>query len=168
MQPTQLELKGLHLPDSISWWPPALGWWLLVVGGIVLIVLFYQLIRYLIRKTPVKTAKILLAGIKQNKQLDNAQKVRELSVLLRRVAISIAPETDVAGLTGAAWLAFLDAPLQTPCFSTGIGACLADAPYRRVVLSDADLAQLITLCENWLKRCAKPVRRPSKQVVKGL
>lgn len=166
MQPTQLELKGLHLPDSISWWPLAWGWWLLLLGGIALIILLYQLIRYIIRKTPVKTAKTLLADIKQNKQMDNAQKVRELSVLLRRVAMSVAPETDVAGLTSTAWLAFLDAPMQTPSFSEGIGACLADAPYRRVVLSDADLAQLIKLCENWLKRCAKPVRRPRKQVMK--
>lgn len=164
MQPTQLELKGLHLPESISWWPPALGWWLLLLVGMVLLVLCYQWVRRFVRKTPVKTAKILLAGIKQDTRLDNAQKVRELSVLLRRVAMSVSPEMDVAGLTGQAWLAFLDTSMKKPSFSAGLGACLADAPYRQAMLSDAELAQLIALCEEWLRRCAKPVRRPGNRV----
>ncbi|MBT3527943.1 MAG: DUF4381 domain-containing protein, partial [Porticoccaceae bacterium] len=25
------ELRGIHLPDPISWWPLAPGWWVLIV-----------------------------------------------------------------------------------------------------------------------------------------
>jgi hypothetical protein len=24
------QLKDIHLPDDISWWPLAIGWWLLI------------------------------------------------------------------------------------------------------------------------------------------
>ena len=26
---TQLDLRDIHLPEAIGWWPPAIGWWLL-------------------------------------------------------------------------------------------------------------------------------------------
>lgn len=168
MQPTPLELKGLHLPEAISWWPPALGWWLLAAGTVGLLVLAYYGYRRLTRKTALKSAQCLLAAIKQNPNLDNTQKLRELSALLRRVAISVAPEMDVAGLTGRAWLLFLDKPLQGSPFSLGVGACLADAPYRQAPLSDTEIAQLIKLCEDWLKQCVKPVRPPSLHAKKSL
>lgn len=163
MQPTQLELRGLHLPEAISWWPPAIGWWLLVISVIGLVVFVYWLYQHLTRKTAVKMAKIALMGIKNNKDWDNTQKLRELSALLRRVAISISPRADVASLTGVAWLHFLDAHLQNTPFKTGIGGLLADAPYRQSSVSDAQLSELIKLCEHWLKHCTRPIRSPSKQ-----
>lgn len=168
MQPTQLELKGLHLPEALSWWPPAWGWWLVAVAAVLVPALLFAWYRRLTRQTAVKTAKKLLAALKQNPDLDNGQKLRELSVLLRRVAISIAPDpSQVAGLTGASWLAFLDQGLPDAPFSLGVGAALADGPYRRSVPGDAQIAQLFTLCEAWLKDCV-PANRRSKRQKKSL
>ncbi|MDD5271406.1 MAG: DUF4381 domain-containing protein [Methylovulum sp.] len=158
MTPTQLQLKGLHLPEAISWWPPALGWWLVALAAAGTLALLYWLYKRLTRKTAVKTAQKLLLAIRQHPDWDNAQKLQELSALLRRVAISIAPNTNVASLTGDTWLHFLDQALANSAFSTGIGACLADAPYRPIALSDAEMAQLFSLCEAWLKQCARPAR----------
>ena len=30
MDPEQLPLRDLHLPDAIGWWPLATGWWILL------------------------------------------------------------------------------------------------------------------------------------------
>ena len=65
MQPTQLPLKDIHLPDAISWWPPAIGWWLVAIFIPLLSFFLYWLYKRLTRKTAIKTAKKTLAMIKQ-------------------------------------------------------------------------------------------------------
>lgn len=149
MQPTPLPLKDLHLPEAIGWFPPAIGWWLVLLLIPVLMMLVYGCYKRLTRKTALKTAKKMLTTIK-NSTLDNAQKLTELSALLRRVAISATPRAQTAGLTGQAWLAFLDSSLKDAPFTTGVGRCLADAPYRQSAPSELEISQLISLCEDWL------------------
>ncbi|WP_019864365.1 DUF4381 domain-containing protein [Methylovulum miyakonense] len=168
MQATQLELRDIHLPEAIGWWPPAVGWWLLAVVIAGLVVFLYGLYKRLTRKTAVKNARTLLLAIKNNRDLDNAQKLCELSILLRRVSMSISPRSDVASLTGRAWLAFLDSQLKDSRFSSGIGVLLADAPYRQKPLSDAETAELVKLCEDWLKHCTPPVRQGAIHMKKTL
>ena len=150
MQPTQLPLKNLHLPDTIGWFPPALGWWLLVVLIPLLLMFLYWCYQRLTRKTSLKTAKRLLNTIK-NSTANNSEKLVELSALLRRVAISVAPRAQTASLTGQAWLTFLDSSLNDAPFTKGAGRCLADAPYRKSPPSEQEIFQLISLCEDWLK-----------------
>ncbi len=155
MQNTPLPLKDLHFPEpispeAISWFPPAIGWWLLAALIPLLIMFLYKCYKYITRKTALKTAKQLLASIK-NSSMDNAQKLTELSALLRRVAISVTPRGQTAGLTGQEWLAFLDSSLKDAPFSTGAGRCLADAPYRQSAPTELEISQLISLCEDWLK-----------------
>ena len=150
MPPTDLPLKDLHLPDPINWFPPAIGWWLVIVLIPVLIGLSYWFYRHLTRQTALKSAKILLKTIKTS-PMDNAQKLAELSALLRRVAMSIAPRAETAGLTGQAWLAFLDSSLIGSPFTKGAGQCLASAPYRPSAPSEHEISQLTSLCEDWLK-----------------
>ena len=159
MPTTQLPLKDIHLPEAIGWWPPAIGWWLLAVLIPLLIVLLYWIYKRLTRRTAIKTAKKNLAAIKENPALDNNKKLRELSMLLRRVAISVTPRTEVASLTGRQWLAFLDKSLTGAPFSEGRGQLLADAPYRNTPPGELEISQLISLCEDWLKAQTKPAKR---------
>jgi hypothetical protein len=56
MPTTQLPLKDIHLPDAISWWPPAIGWWLIIILMPLLIVFFYWFYKRLTRKTAINTA----------------------------------------------------------------------------------------------------------------
>ena len=156
MQPTQLPLKDIHLPEAIGWWPPAIGWWLLAVLIPLSIALLYWIYKRLTRKTAIKTAKKNLAAIKENPALDNNQKLRELSMLIRRVAISVNPRTEAASLTGRQWLAFLDNSVTGAPFSEGCGQLLVDAPYRNISPTELEISQLISLCEDWLKAQTKP------------
>ena len=35
MDPTQLPLRDLHLPETIGWWPLAPGWWFAIAALVV-------------------------------------------------------------------------------------------------------------------------------------
>ena len=162
MQPTQLPLKDIHLPETIGWWPPAIGWWLLAVLIPLSLVFLYWLYKRLTRKTAIKTARNNLVAIKQNSALDNGQKLRELSMLIRRVAISVNPRTEVASLTGRQWLAFLDSSVKGAPFSEGCGQLLVEAPYRNTSPTELEISQLISLCEDWLKAQTNAAKRKQK------
>jgi len=162
MPTTQLPLKDIHLPQAIGWWPPAIGWWLLVVFIPLLMVFLYWSYKRLTRKTAINTAKNNLAAIKHNPALDNYTKLREVSMLIRRVAISVAPRTEVASLTGRQWLAFLDKSVTGAPFSEGCGQLLATAPYRNTPPTELEISQLIGLCEDWLNAQTKQAKRKQK------
>ncbi|MDO9423670.1 MAG: DUF4381 domain-containing protein [Methylobacter sp.] len=155
MNPTLLDLKDIHEPEVIGWWPPAIGWWILAVLTLLLIIFFIWLYKRLTRKTALKTAGKILTQIKHDTTRDNLQKLCAVSVLLRRVAISVSPRVKAAGLTGRQWLAFLDDSVKAAPFTEGIGQLLADAPYRKTPPTELEISQLIDLCEDWLKAQVK-------------
>ncbi len=155
MNPIPLDLKDIHEPEAIGWWPPAIGWWLLAVFIPLLIIFLVWLYKRLTRKTALKTANKILAQIRQDSTRDNRQKLCDLSILVRRVAISVSPRAKAAGLTGRQWLEYLDRSLKGMPFSQGVGQLLADAPYRKTPPTEAEVSQLLKLCEDWLKAQAK-------------
>ncbi len=155
MQPTELPLKDIHEPAAIGWWPPAIGWWLLAIVVPLLIFFLFWLYKRVTRRTAIKTATKILSELKQDTTRNNLEMVAELSMLLRRVAISLAPRTKSAGLTGSQWLAFLDSSVKDSPFSNGIGQLLTEAPYRKMPVTEQERSQLISLCENWLKAQAQ-------------
>jgi hypothetical protein len=152
MEPN-LPLRDIHLPPPIAWWPPAPGWWLLLFGIPTLLILLAWLWRRLRRKTVRKLALAELESI-AGSDADAREKVQALAILLRRVALSVYPREQVAGLAGEPWLAFLDGPLGNDSFSAGAGRLFIEAPYRREV--QADLDALFALCREWIKHLPKP------------
>lgn len=156
MTPTiELPLRDIHLPEAVSWWPPAIGWWLVAILLPLMTFFLIWLYKYLTRKTAIKTAKKILAAIRQDEKRDNLRKLRDISILIRRVAISLEPRKEAASLTGSAWLTYLDGSLKGAPFSQGVGRYLSDASYRKEAPTELDISQLIGLCEDWLKAQAK-------------
>lgn len=155
-----LPLRDIHLPDPISWWPPAIGWWIVSVAAVLLIATAVWLIRRWRQVTVAKLALRELDALQKDSTLGMTEKLRRLSILLRRAGLSAYPREDVAGLTGEDWLEWLDRPLGTPRFSRGVGRALLDAPYRPV--GDADMDRLIALCRDWLKALPRTVVPPRK------
>ena len=156
MDPSKIPLRDIHLPPPIGWWPPAPGWWLLLALAVMIIVGLLWLWRRLTRPDVRKTALQELKRLQDDHSLSTTERVGQLSILLRRISLSVYPHRESAGLVGAAWLRFLDQPLDSPRFSEGPGSILIDAPYRRDAEMDFDA--LCALCRQWIM--ALP-RRPS-------
>lgn len=152
----QLPLRDIHLPEPVSVWPLAWGWYGLILLSIMLVILILYILNHLKQRAALKTASKMLASIKQE-HVDGLQSLVALSIWLRRVAISIAPRTDVASLTGSAWLSYLDHSFSDAPFSQGIGSCLADCQYRQTLPENIEIEQVFKLCEQWLAK-QKPVK----------
>jgi len=156
------QLRAIHLPAEPQWWPPAPGWWLL--AAIVLLAVLWSL-RWLLRrhrrKAPWRAARRELAALaaRHAGNVDDADRdgvyLRELSVLLRRAALSRYPAEDIAALTGSEWLAWLDRQADSDQFSQGAGQVLADGPYAPRLTGDIDVPALQMLSKRLLKRLRK-------------
>ena len=152
---SELPLRDIHLPEAVSWWPPAPGWWLLLTLALVVGLLMGWLYRRQRRNALKRAAQQTLSEIAEAyRQSGDAQLLaRQLSVLLRRVSLSRYPREEVAGLTGHAWLSQLDRVLSGDEFQRGAGRALIEAPY--AVDSRVDGPALLQLCERWLQQLFK-------------
>ncbi|MCG6970295.1 MAG: DUF4381 domain-containing protein [Gammaproteobacteria bacterium] len=177
---SNLPIRDIHLPDPVSWWPPALGWWLLlllIVSSIVLIV------RYIRRRQLFKLRNTAMAELDAmyqvyKEQFDARRFVRELSVLLRRICISYFPDSNAGGLIGKQWLVFLDSKLSLKYnksgqkFSDGVGTVLISAPYQdKLINNDVNVEALYRLSAEWIhslgpvKRSDTPGEKVNKEAV---
>ncbi|PWR00019.1 DUF4381 domain-containing protein [Leucothrix pacifica] len=151
MNPNPLDqLKDIHLPTEVSWWPIAPGWWLLAL--LVLLVLFtlWKLWRKS-RQASQRYQQIVTAvdELEADSQLDEKEWLAALSALLRRLAINLDGRQQSAGLVGKEWLAYLDKQGNTQAFTQGVGQVLASSPYQASV--DYNRKELLTLVRRWLK-----------------
>ena len=146
-----VNLKDIHLPPPVSFWPPAPGWWILAVllissffiGG----VWFYR--QHKKRKPKTEALRLLkdLQILYLNSQ-DEVASLRGLSNLLRRTALTFHEKDVVASLQGSSWLEFLDKTGKTKEFSQGAGKVLGYEVFQQKV--NPDMNALFLLAKKWI------------------
>lgn len=133
MDPLNLPLRDLHLPDAIGLWPLAPGWWLLLALVLLAIGLLVNAYRKRHRQSAARRFALKRLELLARSYAENGDAVGlgiEVSELLRRTMLAYAPRSDVAGLTGEAWLEWLDRDLDRSHFVEGDGRPLIEWPYR--------------------------------------
>ncbi len=148
MQQNALPLRDLHLPDPVGWWPLAPGWWFVIA---LLLIGLAGLTAYLYRRWQFHASRrhaLRELARYESAYLEHRNPVllgKQLSELLRRGMLAYAPRAEVAGLTGEAWLQWLDRGMPVPYFHTEGGKSLLDLPYRDPDgdLADVDIAALV-------------------------
>lgn len=156
-------LRDWHLPESISWWPPAPGWW--VLGGLILVLVVCAVRWWGARRrrsAPARAALAELEALSPRLADGSGQRhaVGAVSILLRRLALARYPRDQVAGLTGLAWLTFLDRTGGAGAFTQGPGKVLIERPYRPTGPSDSqtpwDPTGLTALAARWIRAHWEP------------
>jgi hypothetical protein len=152
-----LQLRDIHLPPPPSFWPPAPGWW--IVAAVLLALAAwgsYAAWRRLRLRRQRRRVMDALARLESGLVSDRSpQALMQVSVLLRRLALMRFPRAQVAALTGAAWLRFLDESGGQGRFADGPGRVLGSGPYRRALPADIDLPGLLALVREWVDQQAR-------------
>ena len=158
MNPTDplAQLREIHLPAPVSFWPPAIGWWILAIFVLFcLIALAYFIHRQVIKKQYRRLARkelnrIYLEYQSQKNTIENTKKINRL---LKQVSVVCYGKNSVARLTDSAWLAFLDERGNTQAFSQGVGKVLISAPYsQELSFSDRDANELQQCVAQWIRK----------------
>ncbi len=146
------QLRDIHLPAPISWWPLAYGWWVVIGLGLAAAIglVAYREIR---RRTIRHRALQELARLGATEQADTASLARDVATLLKRLVKIKDPV--VAADHGDAWVRRLQSgPAPLP---DRIARYLAQAPYAPLQAANTDAPvreDLIVATRAWIKRNA--------------
>lgn len=162
------QLKDIHLPEPVAWWPLAWGWWLvigLLLGSLSVGLWFWWRHRRRNRYRRQALTKLDNAYRAYLETENTAEYLQSLNRLLRRALLSawLAPENQrLTTLSGEDWLTFLDAsmPGEANNFSEGVGRALLAGPYQPQ--PQADVEALHKLGQKWLKRHRRSLRSSRK------
>lgn len=151
--PELQQLRDIHLPPAVDWWPPAPGWWLLLTLAIAIVfALIAWLLRYRkknrYRRLALKQLQLLRGQWQQ--QRDDRSLMQAINQLLKQTALAAYPRERVAALNGAEWLLFLDSGLKQPRFSEPALRGLASTyqPAADVVAPE----RLLDASAHWIRR----------------
>jgi hypothetical protein len=154
--PAQIPLRDIHLPDAVSWWPLAAGWWLTVAALLLIACAAWWWLAKPRRRRDTELRRIAASEMdrlleESRGQYDAARILQELSVLLRRIAMTFGGRDRVAGLCGEDWVRWLEATDVRGALDAHSLKLLAAAPYRRAGgAAGHDVDGLISACRRWL------------------
>jgi hypothetical protein len=145
-----LPLRDIHLPDPIGWWPLAPGWWgVLILALLTSFGLAYWRHRRLRGPTAVQAARAELDRLEADTAMPAREKLQALSILMKRVAISLYPREEVARLSGEEWGRWLAEKAGDDQILVVMGTRDLQAPYQPNPPADV-VGQLINTYRTWL------------------
>jgi Ca-activated chloride channel family protein len=134
-------LSPVPEPPVVSLWPQTEAWLWLGLGLFALTVWLIR--RWLLHRHANAYRRAALQEIAEVGDSPVA-----LAEILRRTALAAYPRSEVAGLYGDEWLAFLDRTGQGTDFREGAGQTLARAPYSG---ETPEAKQLVVLATRWVR-----------------
>jgi len=136
------QLKDIHLPEAVSFWPLAWTWWamiVLLIGLIIMAIWLYKKKAW--RRYALKQVKAI------NWQHEQ-RACRDCNKLLKQIALQKLGKQS-APLSGEAWLEYLDKQVKKPIFMPELRpfAHILDEPNIHV-----DTHQLQKATMQWIRK----------------
>ena len=105
------QLRDIHLPEAVSWWPPAPGWWVL---SIIATTLVASLIISRLRNTKRNAFRVTAlletqeALMLWNKNNNTADYLHTVNAVLKRVVLQNNSASNIANQSGINWVESLN------------------------------------------------------------
>ena len=159
MNPTDsLPLRDIHLPDPVSWWPPAMGWWILLLVSLIVIWALIALIKKLRRPVLKKSAKAEIATVLKdyNHHQDQHLLIQQLSITIKRIGISYLQRNQTAGMSGLEWYSKINQLVEKNQFSDDVIKLLSLGPYQeKPELNNEIVNEIIHQTQQWVSALSK-------------
>jgi len=151
-------LRDIHLPDAVSWWPPAIGWWIVAAVIIIAVITLPRLYRYLTFTPLHKVTRSAFDKISNDYQQhqDVSKLIQAISKLLRQISMTYHGREKVAHLTGEKWIDSLNELTTENFFTNKLKSILLYAPYQKNITVDANV--LLDTTQNWINALPPPNR----------
>ena len=154
------QLRDIHMPPEPEAWPPSPGWWATLITVVILFFIGRKIWqtwqRHRRDKRFVSEARKILADIERRFEggMPPEPLASELSVLVRRVFLTLFNRRHVAGLHGDEWLAMLARTTSNSAFAKELKSVYIEAPYRSQ-MADGEFAErfsdALAAVDNWLQ-----------------
>lgn len=133
-------LRDIVTPPPVPWWPLAPGWWFLLtaLGLFAALVAVYQGRRW--RANAYRRAAL--------RAVDGAENAAAIAEILKRAALVAYPRTQVASLTGSAWVNWLAETGGRPVPAAVSQALTVGAYAEREV---AEVSELAAFAAEWIR-----------------
>ena len=164
MNPEQLQqalanLRGIHDPAAVGWWPLAIGWWILLAILVLLIV--YCILKWVRHRRANRYRTIAEIGLRLSfeqwqENADARQYLHSANALLKRSILHINQTADVASSTGSDWGELLNQHAKKTLPDSAITA-LTQECYQAQPQTDVEALHQQLL--SWLK---SHVRKPKQ------
>ena len=157
------QLKDIHIPQGVDWWPLAWGWWILALLTVALLCYaVYALVRH-IRFNRARREAIAL-----HKTLEaNEQYPAKANQLLKRVTLHYFDATHSAAAFGTAWQSLLLnclADKHQQKAKPGL-ELLCNSTYQPTPLKDEQLNDIHQAVSTWLQHAR--LKQPPQPLTTG-
>ena len=144
------QLKDIHTPQGVDWWPLAWGWW---VAALLLVALLCGLIYIMVRHVRFNRARREAIALHKNLSVD-AHYPAKANQLLKRVTLHYFDAGYSAAAYGSAWQQLL-----LNCLSdkhqakakSGMAA-LSQSPYQPAAPDSEQLTEMHQAVSLWLQK----------------
>ncbi len=152
------QLADIHLPESISYWPPAIGWWILALLVLVtLLLLIQKFANYRHQRKICQYAQAELnrcynnysqaeAGAEDSSKLAY---LNHFNTVIRRVALFHYPQANVASLNGVSWVDFIREKGESSLMTEEMAAALQYGRFQ--TRCDVDIEAMQNFGQQWVK-----------------
>ncbi|MGV6806815.1 MAG: DUF4381 domain-containing protein [bacterium] len=152
------QLRDIHLPDPVAWWPPAPGWWLL---GIVIAILILLCVRWFILRRKQNVYRVealhLLSEIDDRFGTNETQpKIHAIVALLQRTGKTAQADSGWESRSIEQLIAEIAEEIRFTGLSTTEIAAISQAAYcppdRLPENLNNSIDQLIALTRCWIRK----------------
>jgi len=149
------QLRDIHLPAPVSFWPLAPGWWALaaiVAGAAATAVWTWRRHRRSVRRLALRELAVLEARYGEPDQ--RVELAVSLTTLIRRVALRQQAHSSVASLHGEPWVEFLCANAKSEARSPRVARDLFQTAYGGERAAAGTPREWLAFARSWIREVA--------------